>query len=186
MAYMELCKIMAYPLIPAPDFALNLYKNVYALSISSNTLDLTCMKDTENTISPCAFCIVNIPCGCVLKTPQIHVQSSFMACSNDTGLTVLLHPLNLPIAMAFNMSVESWDLDDGHINPISLDLPNFTQIFNDMPGFDDQSIKEGIELTALAAAVVAQDKLESFKFDWESFGKSLANTGAVPFLYSIS
>jgi hypothetical protein len=101
----------------------------------------------------------------VLKTPHIYVKSSFMACSNETGLTVLLHPLNLPMAMTFNMSVENWDLDDGHINPVSLDLPNFTQIFMDMPGFDDQSITEGIQLTALAATILAQGMLESSKFD---------------------
>ena len=185
MAYIKLCRIMAFPLIPAPDFALALYKNVYALSISSLTVELTCMADTKLTVAPCALCIVKIPCGCTLRTKQIYVQSSFMACNNETALTVLLHPLNLPVAMAFNMSVHAWDLDDGHNVPISLDLPNFTKIFNEMPGFSKEDVAKGIELSALAAAVVAQDNLVAAKFDWDSLGDTLANPAVFAAIFII-
>jgi hypothetical protein len=92
---------------------------------------------------------MRLPCGCVLKSSTIIIHTQNMYCENITQLIVELHPLNLPKELTFKLPVLPYTLDYGHSIPMDLALPNFSQIFEDMPEFSNKEASQAFGIDAL-------------------------------------
>ena len=70
------------------------FSNKQTLLINMQRVNLHC-QFLSRIIPGCKFCIINIPCLCVLRTPDVFIPPLLQPCHNTSNVITKLHPVNL-------------------------------------------------------------------------------------------
>jgi hypothetical protein len=89
------------------------------------------------------------------------------------------------LAIAFGYSEDHINFDYGQqSSTIALTLPNCTVVFEEMPGFSEEDIARGIELSAFASAIRQYVRLTSEQFSLDSL-QAVVNPASIIALFII-
>lgn len=87
---------------------------------------------------------------------------------DNTSMIIETHAINLPLAMAFNLSVSHLSANFEHSAPLEIRIPSLkADIFDKLP-FSDQELQDGVDLKAMALAIQKYDDLGAQKWTSES------------------
>lgn len=155
----KLCTFMAFPTKTTPSTAVSLGSNKFAISTAFNSYSITCKTGTSMLRTPCGFCIVSLPPACSLSLEDLQIASTPMGLNKS--LIVETHAVNLPLALAFDLPVTQLSAAFAHTAPIVLDLPKLSlKDLHKLP-FSKGSLEQGVEITAMAAAIQQYDKMSA-------------------------
>ena len=96
------------------------------LVYNSFNLDLSC--STKQQVLPgCHFCVLNVPCGCTIKTKDLYFSHRFVRCHNSFSNATQVHPVNLALLQHFfnESKLSSIFGDTTFSEPVNVLLPGF-------------------------------------------------------------
>lgn len=169
----KLCTFKAFPKAHTPSTAVSLGNNNFALSTGFESYTTVCRANTAIRKKPCGFCIVSLPPACTLSLPDLQISSTPMGVNRS--LIVETHAVNLPLALAFDISVEELNAAFTHTAPIALDLPSLSMDKLDALPFSQQDLDQGVDLTAMATAIQEFDKLSAAHRASKAFVTTVSN-----------
>lgn len=157
----KLCTFTAYPLAAIPAISYHIKDDLYAVSFPDNEYTIQCPFSTNvKQKSPCALCFIRIPCECIIKTSNVEISGMIATCQNTSKIQVELYTVNLPLSYAFNMSILHLKSDFAYSSPIILQLPNISQVIEDIHTFSRDDFAEGLDLSQMADAILEMDRMQ--------------------------
>ena len=99
----------------------------------SPILSMECSKQ-HKMIKGCDYCIIALPCRCLLFTEKFYFPPRLTACHNHTNNVTKLHPFNLVLLQEFfdNTKIQNVFADTTYANPLNVTVTKFKIYQHDM------------------------------------------------------
>ena len=162
----KLCTFMAFPATPVPSHVSELEPNTFVVSTTYPNYHISCNGSVTTRTTQCAFCIVKIPSACRLSTRDLSIYSKMMG--DNSSIIIETHAVNLPLALAFNLSVGHLSASFAHAAPLVLHLPDLLSSNDTALPFSARELREGIELQTMALAIQKFERLQATKWARDS------------------
>lgn len=181
----NLCSFKAFPTKTTPSVAISLGNNNFAIATAFESYSVKCQTSISTLRTPCGFCIVSLPPACSLSLTDLEIASTPMGLNRS--MVIETHAVNLPLALAFELPVTDLSAAFAHTAPIVLDLPVLSLKQTHKLPFTKEALQQGVELTAMAAAIQQYDKMSAAHRATVDFVNTVSNpiTNTVILIFNI-
>lgn len=169
----------------------NVFELFPAHFVLTNASDiiLSCPHKPLQSLAPCMFCIITLPCQCIMRVSDIHIPPRISNCIRNTDNCTLLHPINLALIRSF--------FDEYHIphirgnttfhDPLLVDIPKFAIFQHNLSDIVQTDHKQHLDLKkmvdsaktsqivykSLAEKLLHQSWIDTDTSTWSSFTESI-------------
>lgn len=125
-----------------------------------DNITVSCPQHTYST-KGCKFCVVKIPCECMVLAASISISAHITNCHNDTKTVSKWHPVNLALLQSFfgPEDLESIKDDTLFSNPIDVNIPPFKLFRHNFSELIASDQKQHLSLRRMAAAAAADQDI---------------------------
>ena len=149
----------------------------------SSDWHLSCNDAILQKIEKCHFCVITIPCGCLLFSKKYYIDTLGNSCQQDHDI-VYSHTLNIPVLMSlYSTALPTLKLSTLSDNPTSVQLPDVQILETEWK--QTLSTENDIKIDLNRAATMLRDNSKVFLTPMDQFRQENINFNDDPSVFTM-